>query len=132
MGQTFAGRQSILPYCLQPEIRVITSIAGFAKRLRAQMRGRALHLQCTYNILERRLKHPVAGGQVTDMEETPAVPEKGLPTPTPNLTIRMTPQFREWLDKAAGHSRLNISRFIEIAVIAHAKQQGFHETPPRR
>jgi uncharacterized protein (DUF1778 family) len=66
------------------------------------------------------------------MREIPAVSKKGLPTPTSNLTVRMTPQFREWLDKAALHSRLNVSGFIEFAVIAYAKQQGFHETPPKR
>ncbi len=64
--------------------------------------------------------------------ETPVVSKKGLPTPTPNLTVRMTPQFREWLDQAASHSRLNMSGFIEFAVIAYAKQQGFHEAPPKR
>jgi hypothetical protein len=44
----------------------------------------------------------------------------------------MAPQFREWLDKAALHSRLNVSGFIELAVVAYAKQQGFDETPPKR
>jgi hypothetical protein len=44
----------------------------------------------------------------------------------------MNPQFREWLDKAALHSRLNVSGFIEFAVIAYAMQQGFDEPPPKR
>jgi uncharacterized protein (DUF1778 family) len=66
------------------------------------------------------------------MKEIPTMAKKELPTQTPNLTIRMTPQFREWLDKAAAHSRLNVSSFIEIAVIAHARRQGFQETPPKR
>ena len=66
------------------------------------------------------------------LSDIPAVSKKGLPNPTPNLTVRMTPQFREWLDKAARHSRLNVSGFIEFAVIAYAKQQGFDETPPKR
>jgi uncharacterized protein (DUF1778 family) len=64
--------------------------------------------------------------------EIPAVSRKGPPKPTPNLTVRMDPQFRRWLDKAALHSRLNVSSFLEFAAIAYAKQQGFDETPPRR
>jgi uncharacterized protein (DUF1778 family) len=66
------------------------------------------------------------------LREIPAVSKKGMPNPTPNLTVRMNPQFREWLDKAALHSRLNVSSFIEFAVIAYAKQQGFDEPPPKR
>jgi hypothetical protein len=64
--------------------------------------------------------------------ETPAVSKKALPNPAPNLTVRMTPQFREWLDRAALQSRLNVSNFLEFAAIAYAKQQGFEETPPKR
>lgn len=64
------------------------------------------------------------------LRDIPAVSKKGLPTP--NLTVRMAPQFREWLDKAALHSRLNVSSFIEFAAIAYAKQQGFDEAPPKR
>ena len=61
----------------------------------------------------------------------PADSKKGLPAPTPNLTVRMTPEFREWLEKAASHARMTVSGFLEFAAVAHAKQQGFDEQAPR-
>jgi hypothetical protein len=44
----------------------------------------------------------------------------------------MTPGFRDWLDRAASHCRLNVSGFLEFAAIAYAKQQGFDEQAPKR
>ena len=44
----------------------------------------------------------------------------------------MTPEYREWLDRAASHSRLTVSGFLEFAAVAYAKQQGFDEQAPKR
>ena len=44
----------------------------------------------------------------------PAVSKKGLPTLSPNLTVRMTPEYRQWLERAAlplSDDRIRISRF---------------------
>ncbi len=66
------------------------------------------------------------------LNEIPIVSKKGLPNPTPNLTVRMTPEYREWLDRAASQSRLTVSGFLEFAAIAYAKQQGYDERAPKR
>ena len=48
------------------------------------------------------------------LNKIPAVSKKRLPTLSPNLTVRITPEYRQWLERAALHSsddRIRISRF---------------------
>ena len=44
----------------------------------------------------------------------PAVSKKGLPTVSPNLTVRMTPEYRQWWQRGCfplSDYRIRISRF---------------------
>jgi len=62
----------------------------------------------------------------------PAVSKKGLTTLSPNLTVRMTPEYRQWLERAALHCRMTVSAFLDFAAVAYAKQHGFDEPAPKR
>jgi len=66
------------------------------------------------------------------LNEMPAVSKKGLPTPSPNLTVRMTPECRQWLDRAALHCRMTVLTLLDFATITSAKQHGFDEPAPKR
>ena len=66
------------------------------------------------------------------LNEIPAESMKGLPNPSPNLTVRMTPEYRRWLERAALHCRTTVSAFLDFAAVDHAKQHGFDEPAPKR
>jgi hypothetical protein len=57
---------------------------------------------------------------------------KRVPPPSPNLTVRMTQEYKRWLDKAAQHCDMTVSAFLDCAAVAYAQQQGFDEPAPRR
>jgi hypothetical protein len=48
------------------------------------------------------------------------------------LTIRGTPEWRAWLDRAAKFCRINTSSLVDVAVTKYAREQGFTEPPPDR
>jgi hypothetical protein len=48
------------------------------------------------------------------------------------LVVRGSPEWKVWLERAAEHSRQTVSAFIDHAMAAFAKAQGFPEKPPRR
>lgn len=48
------------------------------------------------------------------------------------LTIRGTDEWREWLERAARHSRMTVSTFVDLAVAKLASENGFAEPPPQR
>jgi hypothetical protein len=57
--------------------------------------------------------------------------------PDPNrkpvaVTIKGSPEWRRWVEEAAGHCRLSISAFLDIAAARYAKSQGFDKKPPER
>jgi len=66
------------------------------------------------------------------LNKNPAGSQKGLPTLSPNLTVRMTPEYRKWLERAALHCRMTVSAFLDFAAVAHANQHGFDEPAPKR
>ena len=65
-------------------------------------------------------------------KKLPAVSKKGLPTLSPNLTVRMTPEYRQWLERATLHCRMTVSAFLDFAAVTYAKQHGFDEPAPER
>lgn len=48
------------------------------------------------------------------------------------LTIRGTPEWREWLDRASRHCRMSASTLVDLAVAKFVREQGFSEPPPDR
>ena len=66
------------------------------------------------------------------LNEIPAESKKGLPNPSPNLTVRMTPEYRRWLERADLHYRTTVSAFLDLAAVDSAKQHGFDEPAPKR
>jgi uncharacterized protein (DUF1778 family) len=47
-------------------------------------------------------------------------------------TLRSTAEWREWLERAASHSRMSVSGFLDLAAAAYAEQQGFPDPAPER
>ena len=64
--------------------------------------------------------------------EISAMSNKGLLNPSLNLTVRITPEFRHWLERAALHRQTTPSAFFDSAALAHARKHGFDEPAPKR
>jgi hypothetical protein len=48
------------------------------------------------------------------------------------MTMRVTPEYRQWLDELAEHCRLDRSKAIDKGLILLAKQEGFEKKAPPR
>ena len=48
------------------------------------------------------------------------------------LNIKGDPSWREWVERAADHSRMSVSAYIDFALAKTAKSEGFPEKPPER
>ena len=60
----------------------------------------------------------------------PAVSKKGLPTLSTNLTVRMTPEYRQWLERAALHCRMTVSAFLDSPPSPMRNSMGSMSQPP--
>jgi len=54
------------------------------------------------------------------LNKIPAASKKGSTTPSPNLTVRVAPEYRKWLERAALHSRMSVSAFLDFAAVDYA------------
>ena len=66
------------------------------------------------------------------MAKTEARAKKKPTTTDGSLRIRMTDEYREWLDRAADHCQTNASGLVALAVAQYVNSMGFGERPPRR
>jgi hypothetical protein len=66
------------------------------------------------------------------LNEISAASKKGLSTLSSNRTVRMTPQYRQRLERAALHRRVTVSAFLDLAVVAYAKQHEFYGPARKR
>jgi len=48
------------------------------------------------------------------------------------VTIKGSPDWREWIEEAAKHCRMSVSGLVDYAVTQFVKQQGFPRKPPER
>ena len=48
------------------------------------------------------------------------------------VTMKGSEEWKEWLERAAAHSRMSVSMFLDFATVQYAKSQGFDEPPPDR
>jgi hypothetical protein len=63
----------------------------------------------------------------------PAMPPDPAKRRRPNgLVIRATPEWREWLKRAALHERTTVADFLDRAAADRAKANGFPDPPPVR
>ena len=58
-------------------------------------------------------------------------------TPDPSrlpvaLNIKGDPAWRGWVERAATHSRMSVSAYIDFALARTARSEGFPEKPPKR
>lgn len=56
----------------------------------------------------------------------------GAPRRPVAVVVKGNEKWKAWLEKAASHSRLSVSTFLDLAAKAFAKTQGFSEEPPER
>lgn len=62
-------------------------------------------------------------------------PKKHKPGEEPRrrkVGIMATTEWADWLERAADHCRLDVSKLIDMAVWKYVKEEGFEEPPPRR
>jgi predicted transcriptional regulator len=56
-----------------------------------------------------------------------------VPSPiVPVVSIRGTPEWKDWLDELARHCRMPKSVLIDIALAEYATRHGFDPPPPSR
>ena len=48
------------------------------------------------------------------------------------LAMKGSPEWKEWLDRAARYCRLSASTLVDLSVAEYVKTRGFDEPPPRR
>lgn len=67
------------------------------------------------------------------MAKMKARAKKKAPPPIEgSIRIRMSDEYKEWLEQVAEHCQTNVSGLVAIAVAQHAKAMGFEGKPPRR
>jgi hypothetical protein len=62
-------------------------------------------------------------------------PAKTPAPPAPKaivLTVKDSPQWRDWLNRGADFLRLSTATMVDLAVIEFLKRNGFKEPPPKR
>jgi hypothetical protein len=67
-------------------------------------------------------------GKATSPEPDPGKAER---KPTV-LAMKGSPEWKQWLDRAARHCRLSASTLVDLAVAEYVKARGFDEPPPDR
>ena len=58
--------------------------------------------------------------------------DEPLPCKPPALDIEGSPAWRGWVERAAAHSRMGVSAYVDFATARTAKAEGFPEEPPER
>ena len=48
------------------------------------------------------------------------------------FNIKGDPDWGSWVERAAAHSRMSVSAYIDFALAKTAKAEGFAEKPPQR
>jgi hypothetical protein len=48
------------------------------------------------------------------------------------VTLRGSPEWKEWLEGLAFHCRLDVAKVIDRALIDYAKKEGYGREAPRR
>jgi hypothetical protein len=65
-----------------------------------------------------------------------AIPKAGpkavRDTAAPALTIRGSREWREWVNRGAGHCRTDVAKLVDAALVRYLREQGFTEEPPKR
>ena len=79
----------------------------------------------------------VDNGGVATMARPKKQASKPAPAEVPSprgmiLSVRGTPEWRDWLNRLAEHNRVKVADAIDHAVVAWARQTGFTEPPPKR
>jgi hypothetical protein len=48
------------------------------------------------------------------------------------VTLKGSPEWKEWLEELAVHCRLDVAKVIDAALVDYAKAKGFAREAPRR
>jgi hypothetical protein len=48
------------------------------------------------------------------------------------IGVRSSPEWAEWLERAAKHCRTDIAKLIDASVADYVRARGFTEAPPER
>jgi hypothetical protein len=48
------------------------------------------------------------------------------------IGVRSTPEWADWIDRAARHCRTDVAKLIDASVAEYVKARGFTELPPER
>lgn len=48
------------------------------------------------------------------------------------VTLKGSPEWKAWLERFADHTRLDVAKLIDKALVHYAESEGFSEASPRR
>ncbi|WP_165073262.1 hypothetical protein [Paludisphaera rhizosphaerae] len=48
------------------------------------------------------------------------------------VTLRGTPEWKEWVERGAGHCRTDVAKLIDAALVDYLRAKGFDEPAPPR
>jgi hypothetical protein len=54
------------------------------------------------------------------------------PTGPKTIGVRSTPEWADWIDRAAKYCRTDIAKLVDASVAEYVKGRGFTEPPPER
>jgi hypothetical protein len=57
---------------------------------------------------------------------------KRAPEPSRRLSVQASEAWIAWVEEAADHCRTDVSKFVDAALAAYAREQGFSKPPPKR
>ncbi len=57
---------------------------------------------------------------------------KGKPRGPKTIGVRVTPEWADWIERAAKFCRTDVAKLIDNAVADYVRGRGFSEPPPER
>ena len=72
-----------------------------------------------------------AGATVARPKKRPGRPKKDV-AGAKVIGVRSSPEWAEWLERAAKYCRTDIAKLIDVSVVEYARARGFKEEAPER
>jgi hypothetical protein len=72
------------------------------------------------------------GSATMAKKKAPARPAAAAERKTIAVTIKGSPEWKEWIDGLADHCRLDVAKVIDLAVVRYAETEGYNRKAPQR
>jgi hypothetical protein len=72
------------------------------------------------------------GPATMSKKKAPVRPAAATDRKTIAVTIKGSPEWKEWIDGLADHCRLDVAKVIDLAVVRYAETEGYNRKAPQR